>query len=229
MKRFWVLLVVSVSVMLGAAEYDISNIKLTLGNKKFRMAYDELKMHLELTGNKLAPGAGALEIIIGRAGEKGKLAPGESRWLYRNGKLYIWGNEKKQYPGTLFAVYCLLEEKFGVRWLYPGDEGIVVPPRKAFKGITLKEASFDRYSIEVKPVEKAEIVLHKSRIPVTPGARLAALAAEGGAVISLCRSAPCCARRSGRGRKSTPLASRLQNPPGCAISPPMGRTGVCVA
>ncbi len=142
MKRFWVLLVVSVSVMLGAAEYDISNIKLTLGNKKFRMAYDELKMHLELTGNKLAPGAGALEIIIGRAGEKGKLAPGESRWLYRNGKLYIWGNEKKQYPGTLFAVYCLLEEKFGVRWLYPGDEGIVVPPRKV---VSFKEnESFKR-------------------------------------------------------------------------------------
>ena len=36
--------------------------------------------------------------------------------------------------------------------------------------------------------------------------------------ISLCRSGPCCARREGRGRKSTPLASRLQNPPDCAIS-----------
>ena len=112
------------------AEYKISNIKLTLAGKAHQEAFNELKKHLELTGNKLAPADGALEIIVGKAGENGKLAPEESRWLYKNGKLYIWGEDKQGRHGTLFAVYGLLEEKFGVRWIFPGDDGIHVPAQE---------------------------------------------------------------------------------------------------
>ncbi len=130
MKKSFLFFFAALTFSLCAAEYQISNIKIT-GSKKQQLAVDELKKHLELTGDKLAPGKDALEILVGRnPGCKDKLAPGESRWLYKEGKLYIWGNDKKQSPGVLFAVYGLLEEKFGVRWLFPGDAGIHVPVQK---------------------------------------------------------------------------------------------------
>ena len=129
MKKSFLFLFAALTFSLCAAEYQIANIKI-IGNKKQQLAVDELKKHLELTGNKLAPGKDALEILVGRnPGCKDKLSSGESRWLYKEGKLYIWGNDKKQSPGVLFAVYGLLEEKFGVRWLFPGDAGIHVPRR----------------------------------------------------------------------------------------------------
>ena len=127
MKKLFIFLSTVLFLSLFGAEYKISNIRI-VANKKQQLAVDELKKHLELTGNKLAPGKDALQILIGRnPGCKDQLAAGESRWLYKDGKLYIWGNDKKQYPGVLFAVYGLLEEKFGVRWLFPGDAGIHVP------------------------------------------------------------------------------------------------------
>ncbi len=129
-KKLFFFLSTVLFLSLFGAEYKISNIRI-VANKKQQLAVDELKKHLELTGNKLAPGKDALQIFVGRnPGCKDKLAAGESRWLYKDGKLYIWGNDKKQYPGVLFAVYGLLEEKFGVRWLFPGDAGIHVPEQK---------------------------------------------------------------------------------------------------
>lgn len=130
MKRIVLLLSAALMFGLCGAEYKISNIKLTLAGKAHQEAFDELKKHLELTGNNLAPADGALEIIVGKAGVAGKLAPEESRWLYKNGKLYIWGEDKQGRHGTLFAVYGLLEEKLGVRWIFPGDDGIHVPAQE---------------------------------------------------------------------------------------------------
>ena len=127
MKKIFFLLSAALMFGLCGAEYKISNIKLTLAGKAHQEAFDELKKHLELTGNKLAPADGALEIIVGKAGAPDKLAPEESRWLYKNGKLYIWGDDRPGRHGTQFAVYGLLENKFGVRWIFPGDDGISVP------------------------------------------------------------------------------------------------------
>ena len=130
MKKLLLFFSAATVLSLSAAEYQISNIRI-IGNEKQQLAVDELKKHLELTGNKLTPGKDALKIFIGRnPGCKDKLSSGESRWLYKDGNLYIWGNDKKEYPGVLFAVYGLLEKKFGVRWLFPGEAGIHVPPLK---------------------------------------------------------------------------------------------------
>lgn len=46
--------------------------------------------------------------------------------------LYIVGNDKTMYryydsTGTLFGVYDVLQNELGIRWLYPGVEGEVVP------------------------------------------------------------------------------------------------------
>ncbi len=131
MKYKLTVLLFTAAVVLSGAEYQLSNIKLTLANKKYQPALEELKYHLELAGNKLAPQQDALEIIIGRAGDKAALQPAESRYLYKNGKLYIWGRDtNKGLSGTLFAVYGFLENKLGVRWIYAGKEGIHIPEQK---------------------------------------------------------------------------------------------------
>lgn len=44
-------------------------------------------------------------------------------------------------------------------------------PRKAFKEITMKEASFDRFSVAVKPTSDSEIVIFRPAVAVTPGAK----------------------------------------------------------
>ena len=127
-QKLIILLLAATTALLSGAEYKIANIKLTLASKKYQAAYDELKYHLELAAGKLAPGKDALEIIIGRAGDKAALQSGESRYLYKDGKLYIWGRDSKdRLIGTAFAVYGFLENKLGVRWIYAGKEGIHVP------------------------------------------------------------------------------------------------------
>ena len=62
-QKLITLLLTATAVLLSGAEYQLSNIKLTLANKKYQSAYDELKYHLELAAGKLAPGKDALEII----------------------------------------------------------------------------------------------------------------------------------------------------------------------
>ena len=97
MKKILLLCILSAAAILtSGAEYKLSNIKLTLASKKFQSAYDELKYHLELAAGKLAPGKDALEIIVGKAGDKAALRSGESRYLYKDGKLYIWGRDSKK-------------------------------------------------------------------------------------------------------------------------------------
>ena len=136
MKRSAIFAALLISAALSAAEYNMSNIKIVVSRKPYKFAGEELKKHLELSGNKLAPGKDALEIFIGKPSFAPMPKTGESHWIYKNGKLYIWGREHNSHPGTLFAVYGFLEEKLGVRWIYPGEDGIYVPQRKT---ISFKE------------------------------------------------------------------------------------------
>ena len=73
MKHKLILLLFTAAALLSGAEYKISNIKLTLANTKYQPAYDELKYHLDLAAGKLAPQQDALEIIVGKAGNKDAL------------------------------------------------------------------------------------------------------------------------------------------------------------
>ena len=137
MKKIFMMLLAAAALLVSGAEYQLSNIKLTLANKKYQSAYDELKYHLELAAGKLAPGKDALEIIVGRAGNKDTLQAQEARYLYKNGKLYIWGRDgKNDIPGTLSAVHTFLDHKLGVRWIYPGEDGVYIPN---FKTISFTE------------------------------------------------------------------------------------------
>ena len=42
----------------------------------------------------------------------------------------VGSNWNADWQGTLYGVYAFLREEMGVRWLFPGDTGIVIPQRK---------------------------------------------------------------------------------------------------
>ena len=100
-------------------------------------AQSELIKHLKLIG--IENGIGDKLII-----ELGKCAPGSeavrpfTSYGRRAGDtVYLWGDDScekpksQPRPGTLFAVYGFLEDVFGVRWVSPGDEGIVFEKRES--------------------------------------------------------------------------------------------------
>ncbi len=46
-----------------------------------------------------------------------------------DGNLYLAGNTPR---GALYAVYSFLQNQLGVRWLTPGDDGEIMPPRQSY-------------------------------------------------------------------------------------------------
>ena len=136
-----------------------------------RFAAEELKHHLEkalgATVEVLAESNGVSScrtshIYLGhtRAAEKaGLLAKplkSEERLLRTVGNdLYLLGNDsripqvhfnnflKARSTGTLYAVYDFLENEMGVRWLWPGKTGEVIPKRA-----TVRLGGIDRRGVE---------------------------------------------------------------------------------
>ena len=116
---------------LSAVDYDLSQIKVTASAPQHVFACQELQKHLVLAGApEKAPAKGQLEIIIGRPGSATPLKEGESRYLFQQNQLFIWGDDNETFKrqGTLSGVYAFLENKLKVKWLFPGDEGIVIAP-----------------------------------------------------------------------------------------------------
>ena len=123
-------------LFLNGAEIDLSAVRIKAANKKHEEAAAELKKHLALAGAKFTAAKPTLEIFVGRRGAADALQPGEGRTLLKGKTLYIWGDDTNRRNGTAFAVYTWLEKKLGAKWLFPGDEGIVI--RKTGK-ITVEE------------------------------------------------------------------------------------------
>ena len=133
-KIFYSLLALLFTCALTAAEYRSCelNIETVKGREK---AAAELLYHWEkIAGSKVSPAPGALKVVIGRQPAK-KRGPkkGESNWFFTKGVLYIWGDDNGERNGTLFAVYDFLEKKLGVRWIFPGKDGIYAPVQKTIK------------------------------------------------------------------------------------------------
>ena len=122
-----------------------------------RKAAAELERHLSL----ISPGqtgGGEVAFVVGKA-PPGAPAPGRFESYARacNGKVYFWGDdgthEMDAAKGTLFAVYEFLDKALGVKWVFPGDDGIVFSRRTT---LDLAEGaawsyrpSFDLLSIRV--------------------------------------------------------------------------------
>ena len=118
-----------------AAEVDLSSAKIVRAkreNDQQKIAADELEKHLRLVCGRVGEGSGPLTFAFGRP-EGATNAP-YSAFARRVGDtIWFWGDDKgtKRYPyyGSAFAVYGFLETVLGVRWVAPGDGGIVYEPK----------------------------------------------------------------------------------------------------
>lgn len=139
-KRFIIALAavfaMNVCVSANALEIDLRTACITIAdpnNGSQKAAAEELEKHLALIAGSRTPAVGGYEFAIGR------IAPGheaakewESRACAKQNTLYFWGDDTsspKQRNGTLLAVYGFLDEVLGVKWVRPGDRGIVFANR----------------------------------------------------------------------------------------------------
>lgn len=113
----------------------------------------ELEKHLNLISGckdrKRTGGAYAVFMIGTPAPGKGKAADFEALAAVKGGKVHFWGDDGHraydgQLPcgGSLFAVYAFLDKVLGVKWVYPGDGGIVY---KKQSRISVKDGWEDRF------------------------------------------------------------------------------------
>lgn len=137
-------------------------------NSSVLFAASELQKHLQLIGNQpipvkefdvsKSPAASTFTFHVGipAPDDKVPLAKEEARRVITPAAAWIYGEdwilkdnpgqmqtivcEKSSRTGTLFAVYNLLEDQFGVKWICPGDAGIAYQPQPVF---TLKEERSD--------------------------------------------------------------------------------------
>ena len=130
--------------------------------KSCRTAAAELEKHLALISPNRT-GDGEIAFVVGKA-PPGAPAPGQFESYARacNGKIYFWGDddihEMDTAKGTLFAVYEFLDKALGVKWVFPGDDGIVFSKRTT---LNIKDGaewsyrpSFDLLKIRVTSPEK---------------------------------------------------------------------------
>lgn len=122
-----------------------------------RFAAQELQTHLRLVTGVSIPvraraegGEYPFHLAPPAGADSKKMVPEEARrlvtpdgtWLYgedfqgippRNPNDFSPVFQKTSRTGTLFAVYDFLEKEFGIRWLEPGDRGIVHPAASSGK------------------------------------------------------------------------------------------------
>ena len=110
-------------------------------NKK-AFAAEELQKHFKLITGKIVPiirsdkiHAEKYPFYVGIyfPDESRKLSKEDTCWKVTPKGTYLFGNDSQQSKGTLFAVYCFLEQELGVRWLEPGDDGIAYKTQKLLK------------------------------------------------------------------------------------------------
>ena len=99
-------------------------------NPQQKVAADDLEKHLALIAGRKGDGDG-IKFVFGRpSGEKSAAYCGFAK--RKGNTIWFWGDDKgtKRYPyyGSAFAVYGFLEKFLGVKWVFPGDDGIVFKP-----------------------------------------------------------------------------------------------------
>jgi len=100
-------------------------------NASQKLAAEELEHHLRLVCPDRKPN-NQKAFFIGKAPSSKLAAPGEY-WSYAmavGGRIYLWGDDSAGRNGSLFATYLFIEDVLGVRWVRPGEDGIVCKPMK---------------------------------------------------------------------------------------------------
>ena len=131
-----------------------------------QLAVKELKFHLEAVSDSHYVDVGPFKFVFAKPAD-GK-EPGEYESLYRidGNTVWFWGDdrgpkmtwefgkqpyvEQRIHNGTLFAVETFVENELGVRWIWPGEDGMVFKKCKRFCWPKKKEVSF------ASPLAKAE-------------------------------------------------------------------------
>ena len=134
----------SIAVAPRNAVIVVASVEQTEGNRQERRreirneAAAELQKHLQLiTGVEIpitdegAAPAGKYLFRIGTApeGAAEEFAPRECRWRVAAKSAYFYGDKTLNSLGVQDAVYDFLERQLGVRWIEPGDGGIVFKRR----------------------------------------------------------------------------------------------------
>ena len=123
------------------------------GNANQVYAARELEKHLNLISGckdrKRTGGENAVFVIGAPAPGMRKAKDFEALAAEKDGKVYFWGDDgrsayKGEVPcgGSMFAVYAFLDKVLGVKWVYPGDDGIVYKKRSS---VSVKEGWKDRF------------------------------------------------------------------------------------
>lgn len=139
MHRLALVAAVSLGFAASAGEVTLATVQVSAA-RPGTVAEAELLKHMELVCGVKPSGGGAFCIALGqRAPGAGEPEPFTSYGRRVGDTVYLWGDdsgerrpkcEDKGLPGTLFAVYGFIEDVLGVRWVAPGDEGIVFRPAK---------------------------------------------------------------------------------------------------
>ena len=139
----------ALDINLAKAEISVSD----PGNANQVYAARELEKHLNLISGckdrKRTGCANAVFVIGSPAPGMRKAADFEALAAVKDGKVYFWGDDgrsayKGEVPcgGSMFAVYAFLDKVLGVKWVFPGDDGIVYQRRSR---ISVKEGWKDRF------------------------------------------------------------------------------------
>lgn len=120
----------------AAIDLRTATIEVCATNESTQVALEELSRHVELAcGIKPSVVTSNGVFVIGRAPNGDKPTAFESNAARRGDRVYFWGDDGvRRLPhggfvkvwGSAFGVYGFLEKALGVRWVMPGDDGIVI-------------------------------------------------------------------------------------------------------
>ena len=143
MKKFFLVLWAFCALICGAKEVIVSNgqslwsISLSPRATATELnAANELQRAVKLmTGCELAIGRWAVapekSIVIGIEEMSGVPAGQDALHVYsKDGRIYCMGNNPR---GALYAVYAFLEKAAGIRWVWPGASGEIIPKRSVWE------------------------------------------------------------------------------------------------
>ena len=114
-----------------AGEIDLSKIEVVRARKENaqqKVAADDLVKHLKLICGS-EEGVGGFRFVFARPADEPTAQPFTAHAKRVGNAIWFWGDDKgvRRYPcyGSSFAVSQFLEKSLGVRWVSPGDDGIV--------------------------------------------------------------------------------------------------------
>ncbi len=107
-----------------------------------RAAAEELRQHLDLiTGTRIeiaqdrGPVTDRFPFYVGvpLPGDEKPMAPEEARWVVTPQAVYMYGDTEVAKAAFQPAVFGFLEDALGVRWIEPGEHGLVFRPQSPLK------------------------------------------------------------------------------------------------